>query len=293
MDTWGKASLLAGAPHFTPADFAETLDGGQAFTWRKMPHKNGFAEAFEGFFDDTAARIFLSEDGRVHISLPGGTDAKRAKKKLLDYLDSGRDYDLVRMSLPTGKDKIMEQSIVARPTLRILRQTPREAIISFICSSSKRIVQIKQCVGLLADSLGEPICDGFKALPTMEAIDSAPLEVIKSCKLGFRAEYLKKSARKIIEDKFEVDALPLMPYDEAKKYLLSLSGVGEKVADCILLFGAAKFEAFPVDTWIKKAMCQMYNLSDPGHIRRFAREHFGEYGGYAQQLIFAKARNGK
>ena len=294
METWSKASKLNSPLRFTLEDFVETLDGGQAFTWHKMPDKHGFAEAFEGFFSDIAARIFLSESGEVFASFPCCTNSKNSEARLIEYLDGYRDYESLRAELPSRSDKIIEQSLKARPTLRILKQTPREALISFICSSSKRIVQIKQCVGLLAQNLGEPISGGvFSAIPTIEAIDDAPLEVIKSCKLGFRADYLKKSVRKILEDKFDIDSLPQMPYEDAKKYLLSLSGIGEKVADCILLFGAAKFEAFPVDTWIKKAMCDMYNLSDPNEIRCFARSHFGKYGGYAQQLIFAKARNDK
>ena len=82
-----------------------------------------------------------------------------------------------------------------------------------------------------------------------------------------------------------------MPYREAKKYLTSLSGIGEKVADCILLFGAAKMDAFPVDTWIRKAMSELYGTPDnPDEIREFAAQKFGAHAGFAQQLIFAAKR---
>ena len=117
------------------------------------------------------------------------------------------------------------------------------------------------------------------------------METLCECKLGFRAGYLKKSAEKIVADGFDPDSLREIPYAEAKKYLTSLSGIGDKVADCILLFGASRFEAFPVDTWIKQAMTEIYSTpADAKKIRAFAAEKFGDLSGFAQQLIFAAKR---
>ena len=178
-------------------------------------------------------------------------------------------------------------------TLRILRQDPAEAIIGFICSSSKRIIQIKRCVRALAGRFGEEICPGYRALPTFERLARADVSEILKCGLGFRAAYLSSTSKKITAEKFEAESLRQMPYLEAKKYLLGLSGVGDKVADCILLFGCARMEAFPVDTWVRKAMKELYGTPDnPQKIRDFAARKFPDYAGFAQQAIFAAKRNG-
>lgn len=283
MARWRKSKRLCGSPFFTARDFREVLDGGQAFRWDR------FAEnSYEGVFGNIAVRLSLDEDGRVCAALPEGFDEASAHARIADYLDFGRDYGKI---LKSQADLHVAKAAKRFPTLRILRQNPREAIICFICSSSKRIVQIKQCVRLLAENLGEKITDSHFATPTFEAIAEADDEILKSCKLGFRAAYLKKSARKILADKFDPQELVEMPYEKAKKYLLSLSGVGEKVADCILLFGAAKFEAFPVDTWISKSMAELYGLDNPKSARAFAAQKFGENAGYIQQLLFAKVRD--
>ncbi|MBR6388668.1 MAG: hypothetical protein IKS15_00905 [Opitutales bacterium] len=281
--TFSEKLSLPNSPFFTPADFAETLDGGQSFRWKKIGEN-----AFEGVFEDIAARLILEADGKVSAQILNGADKKSAIKKIEEFLDFGRDYSAITKNHPDPRVRAAAKKF---PTLRILRQTPREAIICFICSSSKRIVQIKQCVGYLSEYLGEEIAPGFHALPSFEKIAEAPDEVLKSCKLGFRAAYLKRSAQKILADKFDPENLREMPYAEAKKYLLTLSGIGEKVADCILLFGAAKFEAFPVDTWISKSMASLYSLKSPKDARAFAAAQFGKNAGYIQQLLFADIRS--
>lgn len=267
---------------FTPADFAETLDGGQAFRWDDV----GGGEYF-GVFGKNWARLRLACDGSLEYSSNAGA------KVLAEYFDAARDYESLRKNLKSRGDGIVDRALEIYPTLRILRQNPAEALICFICSSSKRIVQIKQCVRLLSENLGDEICDGVYALPEIERIADADISVLRKCKLGFRAEYLKRSAAKISADKFDPMELREMPYAEAKKYLIGLSGIGEKVADCILLFGASRFEAFPVDTWIRRAMVELYSTPDnPACMRDFALKKFGPHAGFAQQLIFtAKRKN--
>lgn len=275
---------IENSPFFLPSDFRETLDGGQSFRWREIGEN-----AFEGVFESVAARLLLSGNGKVRAQIPKGFDRKKCAKKIADFLDAERDYAAIARN---HKDERVAKAAKRFPTLRILRQTPHEAIICFICSSSKRIVQIKQCVALLSEKLGEEIAPNFHALPSFEKIAAAPIEILRECKLGFRAEYLKRAAQKIVSDKFDPENLRGMPYSEAKKYLLTLTGVGEKVADCILLFGAAKFEAFPVDTWISKSMAALYGLKSPKDARAFASKQFGANAGYIQQILFADIRKG-
>jgi len=285
---WSKFEKLD-LPAFEPNDFRETLDGGQSFRWNKTEADSDANPEYFGVFGKNAAILRLSKNGDVLCSVLKGME--RARKAAQLYLDGRRDYQSLRESLAAAGDPIMSRALKIYPTLRILRQDCAEALMCFICSSSKRIAQIKQCVALLAENFGEEIADGIFALPTFERLARAELGDIKKCKLGFRAAYMKKSAEKILSEKFEPEELRAAPYADAKKYLLSLSGVGEKVADCILLFGAAKMEAFPVDTWIKKAMAQLYGTPEnPDKIREFAARKFGKNAGFAQQLIFAAKR---
>lgn len=285
---WSSFKELS-VPRFTPADFCETLDGGQSFRWDKSGNFSDTEPEYVGVFGNTAAILKLSKNGTVFCShLKNAPDTV---EKAEEYLDAKRDYGKIRKSLFESKDSVMRKALEIYPTLRLLRQSPAEALMCFICSSSKRIVQIKQCVKLLSENLGEEICDGMFSLPTFDKIADADIKTIRECKLGFRADYLKKSAIKIRGDAFDPNNLRAAPYGEAKKYLVSLSGIGEKVADCILLFGAAKMEAFPVDTWIRQAMSELYGTPDnPDKIREFAKSKFGENAGFAQQLIFAAKR---
>ena len=284
---WGDFRRINGVS-FNPADWRETIDGGQAFTWFKTETDGEYA----GVFGNAAAKIRLLKDGAVAASFPRQLDTPQSLAALEAYLDAGTDYGKIRSALKNTRDISMLRALKAYPTLRILRQNPAEAIVCFICSSSKRIVQIKQCVNLLSKKFGKKICGDFYALPDFQTLAEAGLPDILACKLGFRARYLQNAARKITADKFDPQDLRSMGYAEAKKYLVSLSGIGDKVADCILLFGCARFEAFPVDTWILQAMRKLYNTeADAKKVRLFAAQKFPLYAGFAQQLLFATARN--
>lgn len=270
--------------HFNDRDFRETLDGGQSFRWNYQNEE----KCFLGVFERNVVKLRLS-GGKV------GASYYRKKRdsviRLKEYLDFDTDYRSIAYKL-SDRDEYIKKAYNMYPNLRILRQSPAEAIVSFICSSSKRIVQIKQCVELLSRKLGERIGDDFYSIPSFERIANSSIDDIKECKLGFRSEYLHRSANKIMKDKFPVEELGSMRYAEAKKYLLSLHGIGEKVADCILLFGGHHFEAFPMDTWIRKAMVELYDLGDFKEARVFANERYMGVSGYAQQLLFSLIRNG-
>ncbi len=279
---WSKTRPLKGSPLFTLSDFLETFDGGQAFSWYRNSD-----DSVEGIFSKTPAKLCLNADGKICAAFLDGADIAASEKLLLEYIDANRNY--LEITKPQT-DKHIKLAAEDFPTLRILKQDSSTAIISFICSSSKRIVQIKQCIKLLSENLGDKVHDNFYALPTFQQIANADDAILKACKLGFRAKYLKQTAQKILTDKFDPNSLRTLPYADAKKYLLTLSGVGEKVADCILLFGAAKFEAFPVDTWISKVMSELYSLENPKETRAFAAKKWGKHAGYIQQILFASIR---
>ena len=160
-----------------------------------------------------------------------------------------------------------------------MRQEPWETLASFIASSTKQIVQIRQIVELLAQRFGEPIDGTHFAFPSASAVTRATLPELLACKLGFRAKYLLAAARSVDAGRLDLGSLPGMERHRAEEELMKLNGVGEKIANCVLLFSSGHDEAFPVDVWMKRAL------------RRVRRQvNFGPYAGWAQQYLFHAER---
>jgi N-glycosylase/DNA lyase len=188
----------------------------------------------------------------------------------------------------------MRAAAAACHGLRLLRQDPWECLASFICSSTKQIVQIQQMVALLSRRYGEPLpvppgTDPAWSFPTVQRLAAASEAELRECKLGFRAPFLCQTARKVAAGEVDLARLPEMPLDEARACLLALPGVGVKIADCVLLFAGGFQEAFPVDVWIIKALRELYfphRRPKLPRLRQFSRSHFGPYAGYAQQYLF-------
>jgi N-glycosylase/DNA lyase len=179
--------------------------------------------------------------------------------------------------------------------LRLLRQEPWECLASFICSSTKQIVQIREIVRLLAARFGDPVAvppdvtqtSAFPSVPRVAALTEAEL---RACKLGFRAPYLLGTARRIAEGTLDLAALRTLPTAAARERLEALPGVGRKIADCVLLFAYGRQDAFPVDVWVRRALGQLYfpraRKLTLERLHRFSARHFGPHAGYAQQYLF-------
>lgn len=192
-----------------------------------------------------------------------------------------------------NKDKYIKKSIDKYRGLRIIKQDPWECLISFICSSASNIPRIKSKIKALSENFGEKvlldgICD--HAFPRPGSINK--YKKILNAKTGFRARYIFEANNSVNVEKLNL--LRTLPYKSAKKELMKINGVGEKVADCVLLFSLGFTQALPVDTWIKKVMQLLYfnntTISNE-KIREFGLDYFGTYAGYAQQYLFMLARN--
>lgn len=237
------------------------------------------------------------------------TKAPTSAVALFKYLRLDTDFPALADSLPWRSDPHLSKCLAAFPGLRIPRQPFGETLLCFLCSATKQIVQIKEMVALLAahhggtlvervvpNALDERVEDNtfhlVHTLPSWAKLATVPEDTLRQCQLGFRARYIAASARYIADRPGWLDETEALPYAEAKARLLELPGVGEKVADCVLLFGAGKLEAFPVDTWILKAMANRYGLHNwkPAQIVHFGRQHFGPLAGLAQQYLFAYER---
>ena len=284
----------------TPAVLAETLDGGQAFRWQRDAQN-----IWTGVWADSLAQLRLTDD-RMEWRAPESIQS-RVASSLPTYLGQNLDWAAHTDSLPWRSDPHLAKCIAAFPGLRILRQPFGETLLGFLCSATKQIVQIKQMVALLAERHGELLLDckrcaeesGHKApptvlnqLPTWSELAAIPEEKLRLCQLGFRARYIHETAQFLAKNPDWLEETEHLPYAAAKARLIELPGVGEKVADCVLLFGAGKLEAFPVDTWILKALARRYQLDGwkPAQVAQFGRAHFGPLAGYAQQFLFSWER---
>jgi N-glycosylase/DNA lyase len=188
-------------------------------------------------------------------------------------------------------DPWLEKARAFAPGLRILRQDPWETLCNFICSSLKQIVQIAQINASLRRALGEPVDPpNLYAFPTASRLARATETQLRDCRLGFRARHLFVAARQIVQGEVSLEKIEKMPTAEARETLLRLQGVGDKVANCILLFAYGRLEAFPIDVWVERVLRQLYFKGSKRvkltRMADFSRTHFGPNGGYAQQFLF-------
>ncbi|MFA5057323.1 MAG: DNA glycosylase [Opitutaceae bacterium] len=283
---WSDWQPLALPETLSPAVLAEILDGGQAFRWVRTADGS-----WQGVWSDCVARLKLSDRGTLLWSAPQ-TLAETVARQLPPYFGVGTDFARLADDLPWRSDPHLARCLESFRGLRLLRQPLGETLLGFLCSATKQIVQIKQMIELLARRHGCEIVTGFHRLPTWTELATVREEDLRACLLGFRARYVQQTAQFLAGRPDWLEQTGQLPYAEAKERLRELPGVGEKVADCVLLFGAGRFEAFPVDVWIIKAMASRYGLEGwaPQQIAHFGRMHFGAHAGLAQQSLFAFER---
>ena len=269
-------------------DLAATLASGQAFRWSL---RDG---AWEGVIGSRWVRLRQRE---------GGLEAETAAPVadwtwLTDFLQSDLDLQSILRTFP--EDEAMRASVAACRGLRLLRQEPWECLASFILSSTKQIVQIEQIVALLCARFGASLAvpDGHEpvhAFPSAERLATASEAELRACKMGFRAPNLLATARRIAGGELDLRSLRTCSVSEARAALVDLPGVGEKIANCVLLFAYGFQEAFPVDVWVGKAIRRLYfpkRRPTPQRLRRFVESYFGPNAGYAQQYLFHYVRTG-
>ena len=168
------------------------------------------------------------------------------------------------------------------PGIRILRQEPYEALCTFIISQNNNIKRIKGIVQRLCESYGEPLPNGQFAFPTALTMAQLSVDDLAPLRAGFRARYLCDAAKRVADGEVDLEYCRTAGYDDARAELMKITGVGVKVADCTLLFGLHRVEAFPIDVWMKRAMEKLFP--------DMTADDFGEYAGIAQQYIFHYSR---
>ncbi|HEY6103533.1 MAG TPA: DNA glycosylase [bacterium] len=274
-----RQAILAARP---PYLLLRTLSCGQAFGWRIA------GDCATGIFG--GRRIWLEQ--RRDTILVEGIEDGAAVEALADYL--GLDQPLRLIERELARDRVLNGILPHTSGIAILRQDPWECLAGFIISAFNNIPKIELTIARLSERFGEPVKGGGQAFPSAAALAAAPERALRQCILGYRAPYLNGVARLVDSGRFDLSAPFALAYDDAKRMLLELPGVGQKVADCVLLFAYGKGEAFPVDIWVKRAVEGQYfkgETKTERELRAFARRRFGPLSGYAQQHLFHHARS--
>lgn len=263
-----------------------TFDCGQCFRWHENDDKS-----YSGITYGRAVRV--SQQG-CDIYIKGGK--VEDKNFWINYFDLDRDYGEIKKEL--SKDATLNDAVKYGDGIRILNQEPFEITVSYIISANNRIPMIMRAVENISKMFGNKIeFDGkeYYSFPDVESLSKATVSELEKCGCGFRAPYIVDTVQKLKSGESSLSDIQRMKTDDAAKELMKLKGIGPKVADCIMLFSMGKYDAFPVDVWVKRVMQYLYLAPDVSlkKIRDFARDKFGDIAGFAQEYLFYYARTFK
>ena len=265
-------------------DIDNSINSGQVFLWEKCG---------SDWYGINGQDILKINKNAVIKSIQNSkTDFFRKKDNMQEIIKS------------ISKDKTVKEAIKQYEGLRIFKQDPFQCMISFIVSSNSNIQKIKNSLEKITKKFGVKVeieNKEFFLFPKPEKLANAPIEEIKKCGVGYRAPFIKQAAEMIFSKKIDLEYLEKLDYKEAKKNICLIPGVGNKVADCILLFSLNKLEAFPLDTWMIKILEKYYSNEFKIETKTITQKqyeilhekivnYFGPYCGYAQQFLFKMER---
>ena len=265
-------------------DIDNSINSGQVFLWKKIK-KNWYGI-----------------DGQNILKINQGGEIESIQNTKTDFFRKNDDIQKIIKSI--SKDKTVKKAISQYEGLRLFNQDPFQCMISFIISSNSNIQKIKCSLEKISKKFGTKLVvqnEEFYLFPRPEKIAKASIDEIKTCGVGYRAPFIKEAAKMVTSKKINFEYLKNSDYNEAKRNLRLIPGVGNKVADCIMLFSLNKLDAFPLDTWMIKILEKYY--SNEFHIEtktitekqyeilhKKIVDYFGPYCGYAQQFLFKMER---
>ncbi|OGS55459.1 MAG: hypothetical protein A3K60_05525 [Euryarchaeota archaeon RBG_19FT_COMBO_56_21] len=263
-----------------PLDLTLTLDCGQAFRWKELE---------QGFWTGVVGKHMLTlRQSSGSVAINACTDDQNVVRLVRGYLRA--DDDIARIQRALAKDQTLTRGMKRYRGLRIVKMDEWECLVSYTLATYANIPRIKKMIDRLCTDYGEPIRGGEHAFPTIRRLGEASEKDLEKCGLGYRAKYVAGLCESLTPN--ELKSMTRLEYPDLKDRLLELHGVGEKVSDCVSLFGFGKLEAFPIDVWIVRALGRLYHVK--GSYRKlseFAFERFGEYAGYAQEYLYFNERS--
>ena len=265
----------------------DIFECGQCFRWNVQ--EDG---SYTGIFGKNVLNVKQEPTGKVIITGICDGDIKEVCRK---YFDLDRDYEAIKEKL-ANIDEYMKESIKYGEGIRILNQDLWEMIISFIVSANNNIPRIKGIIERISKKYGKEIKfrgNSYYTFPTIESLNKASIKDLRDLGLGFRDKYIYNTTKLIIKKQINIEELKEKETTiEMRNELLKLSGVGPKVANCILLFSDLKrMDVFPIDVWVNRVMNELYihgdeNKINKKQIEKVANEKFGDLAGLAQQYLF-------
>jgi len=261
-----------------------TINSGQVFLWKKDQNN------------------WYGINGRDVLRINDFGKIKSFSKQKIDYF---REKDNLKEILRSiSKDKTTKQAVKKYLGLRLLRQDPFQCFISFIVSSNSNIQKIKTCLENICKNFGEKVLfenKEFFLFPEPKILASASIQEVKNCGTGYRSNFIIMASEMIYSNEINFEFLKKCEYFKAKEIISKVPGIGDKVADCILLFSLDKLEAFPLDRWMIRVLERYYpntfELSTKSITHRQYEilhekitNYFGPYSGYAQQFLFKMER---
>jgi N-glycosylase/DNA lyase len=294
-----------------------SINSGQMFLWEK------YEKSWYGIYGEYVLKL---TDYRSHTLVKKNENGNASENDeikfssfpLYPYWEKQvfrLDDDIDEIFSSFSNDALVSELIRNYPGLRLMRQQPYQCMVSFACASNTNISRIRRMLRNLCERFGnEMIVDDkrFFTFPSAERLNRASNDELRLCGLGYRTKAVKAVAEAIVNDRPNITSLLRLPYEDAKNELLKIHGIGDKVADCILLFSLDKLEAFPIDIWMARALYLNYRwlfnnsnkkfdnnrklsyekitAHDYRILSRYARDYFGKYGGYAQQYLYYNVR---
>lgn len=276
--------VLKNIDEFNPVHIFEC---GQCFRWDR-----NIDGSYTGVFGNCVANVKKEDDNIVIRGIADGS----LEEKVNNYFDLDRDYKKIKLELSKIDDHLKE-SIQYGEGIRLLNQDLWETIISFIISANNNIPRIKGIIKRISEKYGNEIIwngEKYYTFPTTEELSKASIEDLRKLGLGFRDVRVYETTKIILEKKLDLEELHNEKDSmKVREKLLLLSGVGPKVADCILLFSTLKrLEVFPIDVWVRRVMNELYIKNEDENkvskklIEKLAKEKYGDLAGLAQQYLF-------
>jgi N-glycosylase/DNA lyase len=276
---------------FSSFDPVISINSGQVFLWKK--YKN----SWYGIHGDQVIKFTQSVKGIEFLSFP---EDKSCDQKIFRL-----DDNIENIVEEISHDSLICRLVRAYPGLRLIRQKPHQCLFSFVCASNTNIPMIRRMLYNLTRKFGKHTkVDGidFFTFPSAADINRASIDELRACGLGYRTKAIKAAAYAITTGRLDFDLLKKLSYYESKKELLQVYGIGNKIADCVLLFSLEKLDAFPIDVWIARALASHYRWLHKSkfhdkiaphqyeQLSNGARRYFGKYAGYAQQYLYYHTR---
>ena len=267
-----------------PIDVQNSINSGQVFLWRKNKE------------------FWYGVNGQDVLQVDKNGKIKSLRNHKIDFFRNKDNFDEIVKSI--SKDKTVKNAVKKYPGLRIIKQDPFQCLISFIVSSNSNIQKIKTNLENISQKFGERVeykNQEFFLFPDAKILSKASMNEIKNCGVGYRAKFIKEASEIFVSEKITVADLRSRNYYDAKKKIRIIPGIGNKVADCILLFSLDKLESFPLDRWMIRILEKYYTKKFQIDTKTITEkqydilhekivDYFGPYAGYAQQFLFKMER---